>query len=145
MSEFVGRFALAVAKRLRDRFAEARPDAEWATEYRLGTTPVDVAGRLDACLVLVELEWRRADPANNTAKPFRHAVEESIEADRVVVFLVFTRYYDLASGGVSSKRLNAEFVGQTAADTIDGLSYRPLTIVIDPRNVAVGVPRGGTR
>lgn len=135
----MGRFATDVGKRLADRLAAARPAFEWETEHRLGATPVDVGGRSADRLVLVELEWRRADPADNAAKLFRHAVEGSIATGRVAVVQVFTRYYDLVSGGVSSKRLNAEFVGHTAADTLDGFSYRPLTIDIDPPK------RGGER
>ena len=99
---------------------------------------VDVGGRRANRLV-VELEWRRADPADNTAKLFRHAVGKSTDADRLVVFQVFTRYYDLVSGDISSKRKNAEFVGRVAADALDGLSYRSLTIDVDPPK------RGGER
>lgn len=135
----MGAFAVDVQRRLRHRLAATRPDVEWRTEYRLGATPVDVGGRFDAHLALVELEWRRADPANNSAKLFRHAVEESIEADRIVLFQVFTRYYDLANGGVSSKRRNAEFVGRMAADALDDVSYHPLTVDVDPPK------RGGER
>jgi hypothetical protein len=135
----VGAFATDVTQRLRDRLADARPAFEWKREYRLGTTPADIGGNAAGRLVLVELEWRRADPADNTAKLFRHAVEGSIDADRIVLFQVFTRYYDLTDSGVSSKRLNAEFVGRVAADAIEGLSYRPLPIDVDPPK------RGGER
>lgn len=55
------------------------------------------------------------------------------------MFQVFTRYYDLVSGDISSKRKNAEFVGRVAADALDGLSYRSLTIDVDPPK------RGGER
>lgn len=135
----MGTFATDVTRRLCDRLRNARPAFEWQTEYRLGSTPVDVGGRSESYLVLVELEWRRADPADNVAKLFRHAVEGAIDADRIVLFQVFTRYYDLADGGVSSKRLNAEFVGRVAADAIEGLSYRPLTFDLVPPK------RGGER
>ena len=136
---FVGAFATDVETRLAERLADARPAIDWGTEYRLETTPVDVGGCRANRLVVVELEWRRADPADNTAKLFRHAVGKSTDADRLVVFQVFTRYYDLVSGDISSKRKNAEFVGRVAADALDGLSYRSLTIDVDPPK------RGGER
>jgi hypothetical protein len=135
----VGAFATDVTRRLRDRLADAQPAFGWEREYRLGSTPADIGGHAAERLVLVELEWRRADPANNTAKLFRHAVEGSIDADRIVLFQVFTRYYDLAGGDVSSKRLNAEFVGEVAAGAIEGLSYHPLVLDFTPPK------RGGER
>jgi hypothetical protein len=128
----VGTFATDVTRRLCDRLADARPAFEWEREYRLGSTPADVGGQAADRLALVELEWRRADPADNAAKLFRHAVEGSIDADRIVLFQVFTRYYDLTDGGISSKRLNAEFVGRMAADAIEGLSYHPLELDLTP-------------
>jgi hypothetical protein len=82
-------------------------------------------------LVAVELEWRRADPADNTAKLFRHIHEGSIDR-RVTVCQVFTGYYDLASGGVSSKRKNAEFVGRIAARTLSDLAYHAVEFGLDP-------------
>ncbi len=128
----MGADAERVAAALRDRLAEARPDLEWTTERPIGGTPVDVVGRGDAVAVLVELEWRRADPSDNAAKLFRHLAGGSFEANRVVVVQLFSRYYDLAAGGVSSKRQNAEFVGERAADAHDRLTYRPLSLDLDP-------------
>ena len=74
----MGEFADNVADRLRDALAERLPTHEWVTERYLGRTPVDVAGA-GAPELFVELEWRRADPANNTVKLFRHLAEGDIE------------------------------------------------------------------
>lgn len=121
VGQLMGEAASTVQSRLRDRLAEALPAFAWTTEYSVGSTPVDVCGEgVDDdgeggagadTLVLVELEWRRADSADNTAKLFRHLVEGTISHDRVLVFQVFTAYYDLVTGSASSKRKNAEFVG----------------------------------
>jgi hypothetical protein len=135
----VGEFAGAVNARLRDRLAERCPAFDWATEYRVAGTPVDVAGESPDHLALVELEWRRADPADNTAKLFRHLAAGRLPYARVSAFQVFTGYYDLASGGVSSKRENAEFVGRVAADAFEHLSYRPVEFGLTPPK------RGGER
>ncbi|ERH09815.1 MAG: hypothetical protein J07HX64_01577 [halophilic archaeon J07HX64] len=56
----------------------------------------------------------------------------------MAVFQLFTGYYDLQRGGVSSKRRNAEFVGRVAAETVDRLSYTPVEFDLDPPK------RGGT-
>jgi len=138
----VGEFADAVQERLRERLAERRPSFGWQTEYRVGPTPVDVAGVASSAagesataktLALVELEWRRADPADNSAKLFRHLADGALDDhDRIVVCQVFTGYYDLARGGVSSKRENAEFVGRVAAEAFDRLSYAPVKFDLDP-------------
>jgi hypothetical protein len=135
----VGEFADDVNAYLCDGLAERLPDLGWETEFRVAGTPVDVAGRSPDHLVLVELEWRRADPADNAAKLFRHLVEGSLSYPRIDAFQLFTGYYDLASGGVSSKRENAEFVGRTAADSVPGLAYRPLDFGLTPPK------RGGER
>lgn len=134
----MGENAERVQTYLAERLSERVSEADWETEYRVGSTPVDVAGKLKDELVLVELEWRRADPADNTAKIFRHASGESDDVGDVRVFQVFTRYYELSDGGVSSKRKNAEFVGETAAETLDGFEYTALTLGIVPPK------RGGT-
>jgi len=144
----VGEFADAVQERLRERLAERRPSLDWRTEYRVGPTPVDVAGVGggtgvpgsdasesidDGTLALVELEWRRADPADNSAKLFRHLADGALDDhDRIVVCQVFTAYYDLARGGVSSKRENAEFVGRVAAEAFDRVAYAPVNFDLDP-------------
>jgi hypothetical protein len=133
----MGRFADAVSDHLRAGLADRAPRFDWATEYDVAGTPVDVGGvhrpAADGTeLVAVELEWRRADPADNAAKLFRHLAEGRIDADRVTVVHLFTRYYDLVSGGVSAKRANAEFVGSVAAETLDALTYHPLTFDLDP-------------
>ncbi|PSQ47018.1 hypothetical protein BRD15_07865 [Halobacteriales archaeon SW_6_65_15] len=136
----MGEFADAVAVRLRDALAERQPNLDWETEYRIGRTPVDVVGASDDLFVAVELEWRRADPADNTAKLFRHLAEGGFAAsDEICVCQVFTGYYDLQSGGVSSKRENAEFVGSVAEDAFDRFRYRPVRFDLTPPK------RGGER
>jgi len=135
----MGEFATDVQEHLCDRLASERPDWDWRTEYRIEGTPVDVAGRGDRELVVVELEWRRADPADNTAKLFRHLDAGEVAADQVTIFQVFTDYYELARGDVSSKRKNAEFVGEVAARATDGLSYHPIEFELEPPK------RGGSR
>lgn len=128
----MGADADRVAGALCDRLADARPELAWATERRVGGTPVDVVGRGDDVAVLVELEWRRADPSDNAAKLFRHLAAGELDAGRVLVVQLFTPYYDLASGGVSAKRRNAEFVGERAAAARDELTYRPLALDLPP-------------
>jgi hypothetical protein len=141
MPSSVGAFADAVNDRLREGLAERRPRFEWSREYRLAGTPVDVAGVTPDRLVAVELEWRRADPADNTAKLFRHLHEGSIDR-RATVCQVFTGYYDLVSGGVSSKRRNAEFVGRTAERTRPDLSYHAVEFGLDPPKRGAERPPG---
>ncbi|WP_121821157.1 hypothetical protein [Halostella salina] len=129
----MGSHADRVADRLLDRLAAAQPAMDWTTERRVGSTPVDVGGVGDDALCLVELEWRRADPADNAAKLFRHLADGALDGNRrVVVCQLFTAYYDLTSGGVSSKRLNAEFVGRTAAESFERVGYRPVDLAINP-------------
>ena len=135
----MGSFATAVQSRLRERLAALRPRFDWEIEHHVAATPVDVAGRADSHVALVELEWRRADPADNTAKLFRHLDEEALAADVVDVFQLFTGYYDLTSGGVSSKRLNAEFVGRVGTQALDSFRYRAVDFALDPPQ------RGGER
>ncbi|PSQ10821.1 hypothetical protein BRC93_08185 [Halobacteriales archaeon QS_5_70_15] len=135
----MGAFADAVNGRLREALAERRPRFEWEGEHPIAGTPVDVAGVPPDHLVAVELEWRRADPADNTAKLFRHLPEGPLDRERVSAFQGFTGYYDLASGGVSSKRRNAEFVGRVAADSFGELSYHPVEFEMIPPK------RGGER
>ena len=128
----MGAFATAVQDYLCESLAASVPAVDWETEYRIAGTPVDVAGVGDRQLYLIELEWRRADPADNAAKLFRHLDSGEITAEAVTVFHLFTDYYALQRGGVSSKRQNAEFVGRTAADTHDRLSYTVVDIEIEP-------------
>ena len=135
----MGAFASDVNDRLRKGLAERRPRFEWETEYAIGATRADIGGESPRHLVLVELEWRRADPADNTAKLFRHLSEGTIEHPRVSVFQVFTGKYDLVSGGIESRRKNAEFVGRTAADAFEELSYWPVEFEMTPPK------RGGER
>jgi hypothetical protein len=137
----VGVFADAVNDRLREGLAERRPGFEWTREHRVAGTPVDVAGVTPDRLVAVELEWRRADPADNAAKLFRHIHEGNVDR-RVTVCQAFTRYYDLASGGVSSKRANAEFVGRVAARTLPDLSYHAVEFDLDPPKRGADRPTG---
>lgn len=102
------------------------------SEFTIGGTPVDIGGRRDDHLYLIELEWRRADPADNAAKIFRHLQTETVEAEQVIFFQIFTDYYKLSRGGVSAKRKNAEFVGDIAAQTFEHLSYSAVEFDIDP-------------
>lgn len=135
----MGEHASLVQSRLRDRLADSRGGFDWQTEYDLGGTPVDVAGIAPHALVLVELEWRRADPVDNTATLFRHLTEGVLadpttddSDDRVVVVQLFTDYYDLVRGGVSSKRQNAEFVGGRIAASFPNVSYHGLSLPLSP-------------
>jgi hypothetical protein len=128
----MGEFATTVQTHLMEVLSGECPSLDWETEYRIEGTPVDVAGAGENTLYLVELEWRRADPADNTAKLFRHLEDGSIDHSHVRVFQVFTRYYDLASGDYSSKRKNAEFVGRAAASVSERLSYDPVDLEFDP-------------
>ena len=100
---------------------------------------MDVVGTDGDRFVAVELEWRRADPVNNTAKLFYYAEDGAIEEDEVVICQLFSGYYDLESGGHSSKREVAEFVGETAAESVDRVSFHSLGLPIDPPK------RGGDR
>lgn len=142
----MGEHARRIQKRLAEGLSAARPDAEWTVEHRVGGTPVDVVGSTADRFVLVELEWRRADPADNAAKLFRHLAEESDALEGTdgrrdaVVVQVFTEYYDLVSGGVSSKRKNATFVGDAAAEYLDRVSYRAVDLAIDPPKAGGELP-----
>jgi len=138
----VGELARQIQERLRDRLAAARPEHDWRLEHGIAGTQVDIAG-VGSPVVLVELEWRRADPVDNTAKLFRHLAEGRLP-DRVVVAQVFTAKYDLVSGGVSSRRRNAEFVGRVAADTFERLSYHPVDLAVDPPKRGGDLPEDWT-
>lgn len=138
-------FARTLQTAIRDGLDAAVTGFEWVEEYDVDGTPVDVVGVPDGAgdagdegggrevLVAVELEVRRADPANNTVKLLR-ALESGALAgvDRVVVCQVFSAYYDLVGGGVSTKRENATFVGRLAADAYAGVTYRAVDLAIDP-------------
>lgn len=138
----MGSFATAVQSCLCEYLATLRPRFDWRTEHRIAGTPVDIAGHATDHTALVELEWRRPDPADNTAKLFRHLTQGTLAADRIDVFQVFTGYYDLAGGGVSSKRRNAEFVGRVAADALDALSYHAIEFVLNPPKCGAERPDG---
>lgn len=97
---------------------------------------MDVVGSGDP-VVLVELEWRRADPSDNAAKLFRHLWNDDLAAG--VVCQVFTGYYDLQSGAPNAKRRNAEFVGERIAEAFDGVKYHAVEFDLDPPK------RGGER
>lgn len=144
----MGEFAEAARDRVRDALAERWPRFAWETERYVGTTPVDVVGENDNeettdseingddertnRFVAVELEWRRADPANNTAKLFYYCDSGELAYDEITVVQVFTAYYDLQSGGVSSKREVAEFVGETAADSFEHVAFHPVSFPLEP-------------
>jgi len=133
----MGEFADRVAERLREELA-ARTDREWVTEHRVGRTPVDVASP-GVPTLLVELEFRRADPANNPVKIARHVSEGTLED--VVLIQVFSEYYETVSG-VSSKRENAVFVGELASESLDGFSYRALDMGFTPPKRGNDPPEG---
>lgn len=135
----MGEFASDVQAYLCGGLADRVPDGDWQTEYPIAGTAADIAGERGPRLYLVELEWRRADPVDNTAKLFRHLASGALGSSEVVVFQVFSDYYDLERGGVSSRRKDAEFVGRVAADTEGGFSYVPLDFGLDPPK------RGGSR
>ncbi|QDX40096.1 hypothetical protein [Salarchaeum sp. JOR-1] len=124
-------FTDAVHDALADALAERLPGFDWTTEERVRRTPVDVAGETADRRVFVEVEMRRADPANNPVKLARYA--DAGDFDRPV-FLVqaFSDYYALDTGGVSSKRANAEFVGALADDHVPGFAYRALDLPLAP-------------
>ncbi|UIP00656.1 hypothetical protein Hbl1158_04665 [Halobaculum sp. CBA1158] len=129
----MGEAASRVQRRLRERLASAVSGRTWHTEYPIGSTPVDVAGVGDD-IAAVELEWRRADPADNTVTLFRELAASDLDSTygSVTVVQVFSRYYDLRSGGHSTKRRNAEFVGERIARTVPGASFAAVTLDVDP-------------
>jgi hypothetical protein len=133
----VGEFANAVHEALRDALATRDPTRDWQTEWYVRRTPVDVAGvpvtpaTPDDPLVLVEVEMRRADPANNPVKLARYASDGAFDYP-IRLVQVFSDYYDLADGGVSSKRENAEFVGQPAAAELDSVEYSAVDLAVAP-------------
>lgn len=128
----MGKFANAVQNHLCESLAEYYPTGSWESEFSISGTPVDICGRKVNHLYLVELEWRRADPADNAAKIFRHLQADHIEAEQVIFFQIFTDYYELSRGDVSSKRKNAEFVGEIAAQSSEKLLYSSVDFDIDP-------------
>lgn len=134
----MGAFARDVQKHLQNHLTTEHSRFHWSVEHTVAGTPVDVVGEDEDTLVCIELEWRRADPTNNTAKLFRHLSNGTLTATSVIFCQIFSDYYDLASGGVSSKRLNAEFVGQVASDALSGLSYHSIEFAMVPpkRNAA---------
>jgi len=136
----VGEFAEAVTAELEAELQRRAAALSWTTEYYVGRTPVDEEVEGEP-LTLVELEWRRADPANNTVTLFRHLDAGEI-SEPVCVFQLFTRYYDLQSGGVSSKRKNAAFVGDRVAATFGGVTYEALTLDVDPPKRGGELPDG---
>ena len=128
----MGEFADEVVHRLKDHLAQFSSSYAWETEYPIAQTSIDIAGIDGDRYVLIELEWRRADPADNAAKIFRHLSTKETPADQVRILQLFTNHYDLISGGVSSKRKNAEFVGETAAELLEHLTYHSIDFEIDP-------------
>lgn len=130
----MGEFTDAVHAHLRDALAAHHPHREWTTEWYVRRTPVDVAGipeSADEPLVLVEVEMRRADPANNPVKLSRHAAEGAFDASVTLVQL-FSDYYALANGTASSKRENAEFVGELAGDALADFDYHAADLPLAP-------------
>ncbi|WP_257299498.1 hypothetical protein [Haloarchaeobius sp. FL176] len=50
----------------------------------------------------------------------------------VVACQAFSAYYDLATGGVSTKRENAAFVGRLAADAFDRVTFQAVEFPVEP-------------
>ncbi|QCJ47255.1 hypothetical protein [Haloprofundus sp. MHR1] len=128
----MGKFAKSVQNYICESLTEHYPTGSWEPEFSISGTPVDIGGKKVDHLYLVELEWRRADPADNAAKIFRHLQADRVEAEQVTFFQIFTDYYKLSHGGVSSKRKNAEFVGEIAAQTFGKLSYCAVDFYMNP-------------
>jgi hypothetical protein len=134
----VGEFARTVQTAVRDGLAAAASGFEWYEEYDVGGTPVDVVGVPadgdgEHALVAVELEVRRADPANNTVTLLRALDGGALDrCDRVVVCQVFSAYYDLVDGGVSTKRENAAFVGRLAERADDRVAFHAVDLPVNP-------------
>lgn len=81
-------------------------------------------------------------PSRQYREIFRHLDAEALDADYVDVFQVFTGYYDLADGGVSSKRRNAQFVGRVAAKALDSFTYHSIEFDLDPPKRGAERPTG---
>lgn len=143
----MGEFARTLQTAIRDRLVATTEGFEWHEEHDVGGTPVDVVGVPttasasanasasdgERVLVAVELEVRRADPANNTVKLLRHLDAGALDRyDRVVVCQAFSNYCDLASGGVSTKRENAAFVGRLAERADDRVAFHAVDLAVDP-------------
>lgn len=142
----MGAFTRAVQTELRETLADERPRYAWHEEYPVGGTPVDVAGVAEDTLVAVELEMRRADPANNTVTLLRAVEDGALDGfAQIAVVQVFSSYYDLASGGVSTKRENAEFVGDLAARAVDRVTYDAVTLDLVPPKRGADPPEGWER
>jgi hypothetical protein len=128
----MGEFAETVQDYICEALSESYHTGIWETEFTINGTPVDIGGSYDNHLYLFELEWRRADPSDNAAKIFRHLQTDEIANEHITLFHIFTDYYELSRGGVSSKRENAEFIGETAAQAHEKLSYYPIDFDMDP-------------
>ena len=92
--------------------------------------------------MLIELEWRRADPVNNTVSLLRELGEDRTPSGPVAVCQLFTRYYTLEPGGYSVRRRNAEFAGDIADDQLPDVTYHPITFDIDPPRGEGDLPSG---
>lgn len=133
----MGESAKHIQHELVDQLKRSHNEFDWRVEQKFAGTPVDIHGETDQRSIIIELEWRRADPADNTAKLFRHLEEGSLGSSNILVLQLFTEYYDLSRGGVSSKRKNAEFIGQKAAEASDRFEYSAVDFHLDP-------PKGDT-
>lgn len=133
----MGKIATRIQRELAELLKREYQETDWRVEQEVAGTPVDIHGETDQHSIIIELEWRRADPADNTAKLFRHLEEGSLGSSNILVLQLFTEYYDLSRGGVSSKRRNAEFIGQKAAEASDRFEYSAVDFPLDP-------PKGDT-
>lgn len=147
----MGEFARTVQTAVRDGLAVATAGFEWHEEYDVDGTPVDVVGvpadsEGEHALVAVELEVRRADPANNTVTLLRALDAGALDRyDRVVVCQVFSAYYDLVNGGVSTKRENATFVGRLAERADDRVAFHAVDLPVNPPKRGDDPPAGWER
>lgn len=147
----MGEFARTVQTAVRDGLAAATAGFEWHEEYDVDGTPVDVVGvpadsEGEHALVAVELEVRRADPANNTVTLLRALDAGALDRyDRVVVCQVFSAYYDLVNGGVSTKRENATFVGRLAERADDRVAFHAVDLPVNPPKRGDDPPAGWER
>lgn len=64
-------------------------------------------------------------------KLVRHAADGEFDAP-VVLVQVFSGYYDVSGGDVSSNRENAEFVGSLAEESVEGFDYHAVDLEFTP-------------
>ena len=93
-------------------------------------------------LVLVEIQWRRANPVNNPVWLLRSLESDDFPARRTVLARVFTRDYDLATGGYLTRRRNAEFAGRLPDGPLSTVSDRAFTLDVALLRGTASLPAG---